>query len=212
NETVEGLQFHRVIGRDDVPRICDMSSDFMSRPVQMERFALVYAHAQKNLGPSGVTLVLVRKALLERCNAGLPSMLDYRSHMTHGSIFNTPPVFAIYVTLLVTRWLLDEIGGLERMDVINREKAAALYRVIDRSDGFYSARAHADSRSLMNVVFRLASPEFESEFLRAAEHAGLYGLAGHRSIGGIRASLYNAVALESVHRLCQMMEDFQAAH
>jgi len=208
NETVEGLQFQRVLGREDVLRVCDMSSDIMSRPVAIERFAIVYAHAQKNLGPSGVTLVILKKALLEAEHSPLPSMLDYRQHLEHGSIFNTPPVFAIYVTMLVTRWLLEEIGGLARMDAINREKAAALYQLIDQSDGFYRGHAEAGSRSLMNVVFALKTPELERAFLAEALRAGLHGLPGHRSLGGARASLYNAVSLESVHRLCELMHDF----
>jgi len=209
NETVEGLQFQRVLGREQVLRVCDMSSDFMSRPVALERYAIVYAHAQKNLGPSGVTLVIVRKELLAREPAPIPSMLSYRHHLQHRSIFNTPPVFAIYVTLLVTRWLLEDIGGLARMDALNRQKAAALYRLIDDSEGFYRGRAELGSRSLMNVVFGLAAPELEQAFLAEALRAGLHGLPGHRSIGGIRASLYNAVSLESVHRLCEVMRDFR---
>lgn len=210
NETVEGLQFHRVIGRDDVTRVCDMSSDFLSRPVSLEPYGLVYAHAQKNLGPSGVTLVVLKKKLLERAPDDLPSLLDYRAHLEHRSILNTPPVFAIYVVMLVTRWLLREVGGLAKMAALNERKAAALYDAIDESDGFYRGHAERSARSLMNVAFTLGDRSREAAFLEQAERAELHGLAGHRSLGGVRASLYNALPLESVHRLREVMADFRA--
>lgn len=209
NETVEGLQFHRVLGRDDVPRICDMSSDFLSRPCEAQRFSLIYAHAQKNIGPAGVTVVLLRDGLLRDAASDLPGFLDYRSHIAAHSNFNTPPVFAIYVVLLVTRWLLDEIGGVARMGEINRQKAALLYRQLDGSDGFYRGRAARQDRSLMNVAFNLDSPERERQFLAEAEAAGFSGLAGHRAIGGIRASIYNALTLPAVEKLLGFMADFQ---
>lgn len=209
NETVEGLQFHRVLGRDDVPRICDMSSDFLSRPCEAQRFSLIYAHAQKNIGPAGVTVVLLRDELLRNASSDLPGFLDYRSHIAAHSNFNTPPVFAIYVVLLVTRWLLDEIGGIARMGEINCQKAALLYRLLDDSDGFYRGRAAAKDRSLMNVAFNLDSPERERQFLAEAEMAGFSGLSGHRAIGGIRASIYNALTLSAVEKLLGFMADFQ---
>lgn len=209
NETVEGLQFHRVLGRDDVPRVCDMSSDFLSRPVEAERFALVYAHSQKNLGPAGVTVVVLRDDLLASAPDDLHSMLDYRPHVAARSIYNTPPVFAIYATLLVLRWLRDEIGGVEAMAEINQRKAAELYGVIDASDGFYRGHAaHAD-RSGMNVAFRLPTGSLEQRFLAEAEEAGLVGLKGHRSLGGIRTSIYNAVTPEAVAALCGFMTEFE---
>ena len=209
NETVEGVQFHDVLGRDDVLRVCDMSSDFMSQPVDAGRFALIYAHAQKNIGPAGVTIVLVRDKLLEQAPAGLPGFLDYRVQAAAHSIFNTPPVFAIYVCLLVTRWLRDEIGGLENMAAINRRKAAALYQVIDESAGFFRGKAVPAARSLMNVSFSLPSPELDGVFLAEAAAAGFSGLAGHRSLGGVRASIYNAVSEQAVSRLCEFMRNFR---
>lgn len=209
NETVEGLQFHRLLGRDEVPRICDMSSDFLSRPCDAGRFSLIYAHAQKNIGPAGVTVVVVKDRLLQDNPADLPGFLDYRSHVQAHSNFNTPPVFAIYVVLLVTRWLLGEIGGLERMAEINRGKAALLYGALDDSDGFYRGRAARADRSLMNVSFTLPTPALEQQFLERARLAGLSGLGGHRAIGGIRASLYNALSLPAVERLVAFMADFR---
>jgi phosphoserine aminotransferase len=209
NETVEGLQFHRTLGRDDVPRICDMSSDFLSRPCAAERFSLIYAHAQKNIGPAGVTVVVLRDELLRNNPADLPGFLDYRAHIQAHSNFNTPPVFAIYVVLLVTRWLLDEIGGLARMAEINRGKAAMLYDALDRSGGFYRGRAAPEDRSLMNVAFNLANPELERQFLEQAAQAGFSGLGGHRAIGGLRASIYNALSRPAVAQLVEFMEDFR---
>jgi len=210
NETVEGTQFHDIPGIDGVPRVCDMSSDFLSRPIDPERYDLIYAHAQKNLGPAGVTVVIVRRALLERVPAGLPALLDYRSHLNARSIFNTPPVFAIYVVLLVTRWLLNDVGGLERMAAVNRGKAEALYRAIDQSQGFYEGWAALNDRSLMNVVFRLQSAQLEADFLERAAAEGFSGLAGHRSLGGIRASIYNAMTPAAVAALGAFMQDFTA--
>jgi phosphoserine aminotransferase len=209
NETVEGLQFHRIPGRNDVPRICDMSSDFLSRPCEAERFSLIYAHAQKNIGPAGVTVVVVKDRLLQDNPADLPGFLDYRTHVQAHSNFNTPPVFAIYVVLLVTRWLLAEIGGLEAMAGINRAKAALLYDALDTSEGFYSGRAAMADRSLMNVSFKLPTPELDRQFLEQAQLAGLSGLGGHRAIGGIRASIYNALTLPAVERLVEFMADFR---
>ena len=208
NETVEGLQFHRVLGRDDVPRICDMSSDFLSRPCQAERYSLIYAHAQKNIGPAGVTVVLLRDELLAEATPGLPSFLDYRKQIAAHSNLNTPPVFAIYTVLLVSRWLLGEIGGVEKMAERNSQKATRLYDALDASDGFYRGRAAIADRSLMNVVFNLPSPELEMKFLGAAQAAGFSGLAGHRSAGGIRASIYNALEVAAVDKLVDFMEDF----
>ena len=209
NETVEGLQFQRVLGRDDVPRVCDMSSDFLSKPCEAERFSLIYAHAQKNIGPAGVTVVLIRDELLKDAPADLPGFLDYRSHIQTHSNFNTPPVFSIYVVLLVTRWLIDEIGGVTRMAEINRIKAEQMYRLLDGSDGFYQGRAMPRDRSMMNVAFNLGSRELEQQFLAEALAAGFSGLSGHRSIGGIRASIYNALTLPAVEKLVGFMADFQ---
>lgn len=209
NETVEGLQFHRVLGRDDVPRVCDMSSDFLSKPIDVNRFSLIYAHAQKNLGPAGVTVVLLHKNFLERASNDLPGFLDYRKHIAAHSIYNTPPVFAIYVVMLVTRWLLNTIGGLENMAAINEEKARCLYQVIDNSSEFYKGWSTASDRSLMNVVFNLPDANLEKQFLSESLGAGFSGLSGHRAIGGIRASIYNAMPLSSVKALARFMSDFQ---
>jgi len=209
NETVEGLQFHRVLGRDDVPRVCDMSSDFLSKPCEAERFSLIYAHAQKNIGPAGVTVVLVRDELLKDAPTDLPGFLDYRSHVQAHSNFNTPPVFAIYVVLLVTRWLINEIGGVARMARINRNKAELMYSLLDGSDGFYRGRAEPQDRSMMNVLFNLTTPEMEKRFLAEALAAGFSGLSGHRAVGGVRASIYNALTLPAVEKLVGFMEDFQ---
>ena len=208
NETVEGLQFHDIPGLDSVPRICDMSSDFLSRPFDPERYDLIYAHAQKNLGPAGVTVVIIRRELLEKVPAGLPPLLDYRTHLKAKSIYNTPPVFAIYVVLLVSRWLLNDIGGLTQMAAVNQEKAINLYQTIDQSDGFYQGWAAEADRSMMNVAFKLASAELEAKFLQQSASHGFSGLAGHRSLGGIRASIYNAMTTPAVDLLCQFMKDF----
>jgi phosphoserine aminotransferase len=212
NETVEGLQFHRVLGRDDVPRVCDMSSDFLSQPCEAERYSLIYAHAQKNIGPAGVTVVLMRDELLKDAPTDLPGFLDYRTHIQAHSIYNTPPVFAIYVVLLITRWLLSDIGGLAKMAEINRSKAEVLYRLLDGSNGFYRGRAEVEDRSLMNVTFNLADPEVEKRFLAEAQVAGFSGLAGHRSTGGVRASIYNGMTLSAVEQLAGFMEDFRHGH
>lgn len=209
NETVEGLQFHSIPGIDGVPRVCDMSSDFLSCPIEADRYDLIYAHAQKNLGPAGVTVVIIRRDLLDKAPPGTPAFLDYRSHLKARSIYNTPPVFAIYVTMLVTRWLLNDIGGLENMASINRGKADDLYRLIDTSEGFYKGWAAAENRSLMNVVFKLESEKLEAEFLKQAAAKGFSGLAGHRSLGGIRASIYNAMTPQAVTSLCDFMEEFR---
>lgn len=208
NETVEGLQFHDIPGIEGVPRICDMSSDFLSRPIPVDRYDLIYAHAQKNLGPAGLTIVLLRQSFLDRKLRPVPSMLDYRNHRDAHSIYNTPPTFSIYATLLVLRWLENEVAGLEAMAARNSRKAALIYRAIDDSEGFYQGHVEPDSRSLMNVSFRLASQELEQRFLREASEAGLKGLEGHRSIGGLRASLYNAVTEESCEKLASFMADF----
>jgi phosphoserine aminotransferase len=210
NETVEGVQFHRLLGRDNVPRVCDMSSDFLSRPIEADRFDLIYAHAQKNVGPAGVTVVVVRHELLARSPENLPALLDYRNHLKAHSNYNTPPVFAIYVVLLVTRWLLNEVGGLKRMAEINRRKADLLYTLLDAENSCYRAHAAPADRSLMNVVFRLDTAEREREFLALAVAAGFSGLAGHRSLGGIRASIYNAMTVAAVERLRDFMLDFSS--
>jgi phosphoserine aminotransferase len=186
-----------------------MSSDFLSRPCDADKFALIYAHAQKNIGPAGVTVVLVRDDLLQDAPTGLPSFLDYRKQCQAHSNLNTPPVLAIYVTLLVSRWLMQEIGGLAQMARINQHKANLLYRALDDSGGFYQGRAASQDRSLMNVVFNLPTPELEGKFLAQAQALGFSGLAGHRALGGLRASIYNALTPAAVEALVAFMHDFQ---
>ncbi|HEY0295010.1 MAG TPA: phosphoserine transaminase [Bordetella sp.] len=212
NETVEGIQFQEIMGRDDVPRVCDMSSDFLSRPCEAARYSLLYAHAQKNLGPAGVTVVVVRDEMLGKLPADLPEFLDYRIHATAHSNYNTPPVFAIYAVMLATRWLTREVGGLDEMGAINRRKAALLYQAIDDSEGYYKGRADAGHRSTMNVAFNMATPELERRFLQASSEAGFSGLNGHRAIGGMRASLYNGVTIEAAEALVGFMHDFRKRH
>jgi phosphoserine aminotransferase len=211
NETIQGVElpagFEPAAGP---PLVCDASSDFLSRPIPVDRYGLLYAGAQKNAAPAGLVIVLIREDLLERIPDGLPSMLDYRTHAEHRSLYNTPPVFSIYVLMLVTRWLRDEVGGLDKMHERNREKAALLYEAIDESDGFYRGHAAPGARSAMNVTFHLPSAELEAAFLASATEAGLVELKGHRSVGGIRASIYNAMPLEGVRALRELMEDFRS--
>ena len=208
NETVQGMQFNYLPGLEEVPRICDMSSDFASRPIDISRFSLIYAHAQKNLGPSGVTITVIRDEVLDATPDGLPSMLDYRNHAAAHSVYNTPPVFSIYVVYLVSEWLLRDVGSLETMERLNRAKADLIYRAIDAGGGFYRGRAERQHRSMMNAVFNLPNAELDQTFVAEAEAEGLAGLKGHRAIGGIRASLYNAVTLQDVEMLCEFMADF----
>ena len=191
-----------------VPLVCDASSDALSRPVDVARYGLIYAGAQKNLGPAGVTLVVVRKDLLERTPGGLPAMLDYRLLAENRSLYNTPPTFAIYVVGLVLDWLVG-LGGLAEAAKRNEEKAAVVYDAIDGSGGFYRGHAQKDSRSRMNVTFRLPSEDLEKAFLKEAQAEGLDGLKGHRSVGGLRASIYNACPIDSVRALASFMGEFR---
>ena len=208
NETVEGLQFRDAPRSNGVPLIADMSSDFLSRRFDIGDYAMVYAHAQKNLGPAGVTLVLIDDAMLSRIPAGLPPMLDYRTHVEHGSNYNTPPVFSIYVLNLVSRWLRDEIGGVDAMEKINLGKAATLYQALERHSEMIEVHADPAARSAMNVAFRFRAQAHHELFLAEAHAAGFSGLEGHRSIGGLRASLYNAVSVQAVQQLAGLLDDF----
>lgn len=212
NETVEGLQFHRVPGRDDVPRICDMSSDLLSAPGAFNRYAMIYAHAQKNIGPAGVTLVILRDDFMRTLPDDLPGFINYHAQADAHSIYNTPPVFAIYSVLLVTRWLRHEIGGLEKIALRNQVKASCLYQVLDNDADFYRGRAAVADRSNMNVVFNLPNAEIEQAFLQQAQLAGFSGLNGHRSIGGIRASIYNGLEMEAAEQLADFMHAFRARY
>jgi phosphoserine aminotransferase len=209
NETIEGVQFLNEVDTSGAPLVCDASSDFMCRPLPIDRYGLIYACAQKNAGPAGVTVVIVRDDLLERSRDDLPGYCNYKAHAEEDSMYNTPPTFAIYVLNLVCEWLLHEIGGLDKMLQRNREKAKLLYDVLDANADFYRGHAELDSRSLMNVTFRLPSDEIEKKFLSGAEKRGLTSLKGHRSVGGIRASIYNAMPLEGVELLRDYMLEFQ---
>ena len=191
-----------------VPLVCDASSDALSRPIDVGRYGLIYAGAQKNLGPAGVTMVVVRRELLDRTPGGLPAMLDYRLQAENRSLYNTPPTFAIYMVGLVLEWLKG-LGGLAEVAKRNEAKAAVLYGAIDGSDGFYRGHAHPGSRSRMNVTFRLPSEDLEKAFLKEAQAQGLDGLKGHRSVGGLRASIYNACPIESARALADFMGGFR---
>lgn len=210
NETIQGVQFPEEPDTGDVPLVCDASSDLLHRPTDITRYGLIYAGAQKNAGPAGITIVIIRDDLLERSQDSLPGYLDYRSHAKGDSMWNTPPAFGIYMVGLVARWLQEDIGGLDRMYERNREKAQMLYDVIDESNGFYRGHAQPECRSLMNVAFRLPTEEMEKKFLAEAETNGLTTLKGHRSVGGIRASIYNAMPVEGVQALRDFMRDFLA--
>jgi phosphoserine aminotransferase len=192
----------------NVPLVCDSSSDFLCRPVPIDRFGILFACAQKNAGPAGVTIVIIRDDLLQRSPADLPSMLNYRLLAENKSLLNTPPVFGVYMVKLVTDWLLKEIGGLDKMEAINRRKAQMLYEVIDNSGGFYLKHAEPASRSMMNVTFRLPEPALEEKFLAESKSLGLVELKGHRSVGGFRASIYNAMPVEGVVTLRDFMVEF----
>jgi phosphoserine aminotransferase len=208
NNTIVGTQYTYVPVSRDVPLVCDMSSDLLSRPIDLSHHSLIYAGAQKNLGPAGVTVVIIRRDLLERCRLDLPSTMSYVQMAAHNSLLNTPPVFAVYIVGLVAQHLLAQ-GGLVTAAARNREKATLLYATLDSSAGFYRGWAQPESRSCMNVTFRLPTPELEARFVAESTHAGLIGLAGHRRVGGIRASLYNAVSMQAVRTLVEFMEDFQ---
>ncbi|WP_114812664.1 phosphoserine transaminase [Paraburkholderia kururiensis] len=208
NETVEGLQFPVFDSAPPAPLIADMSSDFLAQPIACNRYAMIYAHAQKNLGPAGVTVAVIHRSLLERIPDGLPAILDFRTHVAHGSNYNTPPVFAIYVLTLVTRWLRDEIGGLAAMQRINARKAARLYSTLDALGEAVSIHAHTPWRSQMNVAFTFGDRRLDEAFVEAAREQGIVGLEGHRSLGGLRASLYNAVTEPAVDTLCEALTEF----
>jgi phosphoserine aminotransferase len=209
NNTIYGTQWSQPPETlPGVPLVCDASSDALSRPVDVSRYALIYAGAQKNLGPAGVTIVVVRKDLLERTPGGLPAMLDYRLMADKASLYNTPPTFAVYVVGLVLEWLRQK-GGLEEAGRRNEAKAARLYQAIDASGGFYRGHAQPASRSRMNVTFRLSSEELDKAFLKEAKAERLDGLKGHRAVGGLRASIYNACPMESVEALAVFMGEFR---
>ena len=212
NETIHGVQFATEPGAafpdfGGAPVVCDMSSDFMWRPMDLSRFDLVYAGAQKNLGPSGVVVVLVKKALLDRMRPDLPAIFRYRTHVDAASLYNTPPSFGVYLVRNVLRWIKEQ-GGLPAVERTNREKARRLYAVLDAHPQMYTCPVERGSRSLMNVVFTLPDEAREKQLLARAKEARIIGLPGHRSVGGLRASLYNAVTLEWVDALASLLEEF----
>jgi len=207
NNTIEGTEVKTLPQVGDVPLVCDTSSDMFSRPIDVTKHALIYSGAQKNMGPAGVTIVIIRDDMLARSQKSLPTMLNYAVHAENNSLYNTPPAFAVYTTGLVMKWLRAQ-GGLPAIETVNQRKAAKLYAEIDRT-GFYRGTAHKDCRSLMNVTFRLATEDLEKQFVKEAEAAGLDGLKGHRSVGGMRASIYNAFPENGVDALVHFMREFE---
>ena len=208
NNTIKGTQWAQFPDSNDIPLICDMSSDIMSQSFDVSPFGLIYAGAQKNIGPSGTAMVIIRKDMLERVPGNLPAMLKYTTFAEKDSMFNTPACFVIYTISLVLKWLEETIGGLEAMERINREKGALIYDFIDQSD-FYTGTADKDSRSLMNVTFRLPDEMLEKKFVEEGLKEELGGLKGHRSVGGCRASIYNATNIDAVKTLLEFMGEFQ---
>ena len=210
NETIGGVEFHWVPQTGDVPLVCDMSSNILSRPVDVSKYGLIYAGAQKNIGPAGLTIVIVREDLIGQVLPKTPVMLDYKTHAENESMYNTPPTYGIYIAGLVFEWLKQQ-GGLAAMEKHNRDKAALLYAFLDQSRFFVSPVAKAD-RSLMNVPFTLKKAELDEEFLKGAKSRGMIQLKGHRSVGGMRASIYNAMPVEGVRALVDYMKEFEAKH
>ena len=210
NETIGGVQYAYTPDVGDVPLVADMSSDILSRPVDVSRYGLIYGGAQKNIGPAGLTLIIVREDLLGQAHPACPSAFDYKLVAEAGSMYNTPPTYAIYIAGLVFKWLKAQ-GGLAAMDARNRAKAALLYDFLDRS-AFFSSPVERSCRSLMNVPFRLKDPALDEAFLKGAQARGLVQLKGHRLVGGMRASIYNAMPVEGVRALVDYLRDFEAAH
>ncbi len=210
NETIGGVQYHFTPDTGSVPLVADMSSDILSRPVDVARYGLIYGGAQKNIGPAGLTIVIVRDDLLHRALPITPSAFDYRLQAEADSMLNTPPTYAIYIAGLVFKWI-EAQGGLAGMEAHNRRKAALLYDYLD-SQSFYTSPVARDSRSLMNIPFRLPDPALDAAFLKGAEARGMVQLKGHRSVGGMRASIYNAMPIEGVQALLSYMKDFGAQH
>ncbi|PID78193.1 MAG: 3-phosphoserine/phosphohydroxythreonine aminotransferase [Deltaproteobacteria bacterium] len=208
NNTIRGTQWHK-IPDFEIPVIADMCSDILSRPVDMEKFGLIYAGIQKNIGPSGTAIVIVHDKMLGNIPDNIPTMLNYKTYVKKDSMHNTPSTFSIYCCELILKWIEEEMGGLEKMEALNIKKAAYLYEAIDSSNDFYVGTAEKEDRSLMNVTFRLKNQELEKKFIELAFESGLGGLKGHRSAGGIRASIYNAMPEQGVIKLAEFMETFQ---
>ena len=209
NETIHGVEFvTEPTPPAGVPLVCDTSSDFISRPLDVSKYAVLYAGAQKNAGPAGVTVVIMRDDMIERTPANLPVMLDYKALSASGSLHNTPPAFSIYIVGLVFQWA-KKVGGLTAIQKTNQKKAGLIYDAIDQSGGFYRGHAAPEGRSMMNIPFRLPSEELEDQFAKEAKKNDLIGLKGHRSVGGMRASIYNAMTVEGAEALVQFMKEFQ---
>ncbi|MFN8569948.1 MAG: 3-phosphoserine/phosphohydroxythreonine transaminase [Kouleothrix sp.] len=211
NETIQGVQFASFPDVGERPLVADMSSDILSRPLDASKFALIYAGAQKNLGPAGVTVALIRQSWLDSAAKTAPTMLRYATHAKNNSLYNTPPVFSVYMLGLVLDWI-EEHGGLEGMATRNEQKATAIYDAIDQSGGFYRGHAAPADRSRMNITFRLPSEALETQFVAESAAAGMVGLAGHRSVGGIRASIYNAMTITGCLALAAFMREFARKH
>lgn len=208
NETIGGIEYHVYPDSGSVPLVADMSSHIMSRPIEWDKLDLAFAGAQKNLGPAGLALVIIRKALLEKCKDGLPAYLSYKTHAAKDSLYNTPAVFAIYMTKLTVDWVKSQ-GGLSEMEKRAIARSSALYDTIDSSDGWYRCPVDEASRSRMNVCFRMPTEELEAKFIAEALEANFSGLKGHRSVGGCRASMYNAMPVEGAERLAEFMQQFK---
>jgi len=210
NETVHGLQYQSVPKLSDglPPLVCDMSSEILSREFDVNDYGLIYAGAQKNIGPAGATVVIIREDLLERCPKDIPDVFNYQSHIKRNGMYNTPATYPIYMAGLVFRWLLTQ-GGVKKIEAVNNLKAETLYRAIDGSGGFYINNIQADARSKMNVIFKTSDPDLDDTFVREAELCGLCALKGYKLLGGMRASIYNAMPLEGVEALAAFMQDFQ---
>ena len=208
NNTIYGTEYHYIPEVGNVPLFADMSSDMLSRPIDFKKFSFIYAGVQKNLGPAGVVIVVAKKTLIEKSLDSLPTMLRYDTFYKKNSLYNTPPAFSIYVVGKVARWIKSS-GGLKVMAQRNKKKAQILYNIIDESDGFYKGHAQVDSRSLMNVTFRLPNEELEKKFVAEALEKNISGVKGHRLVGGMRASIYNAMPIEGVEVLAEFMKKFQ---
>jgi phosphoserine aminotransferase len=211
NNTIYGTQYHAFPKTGSVPIVADMSSDIMWRPIDVKPFGLIYAGAQKNMGPAGVTVVIIRDDLLKKCKTGLPTMLSYATHVEKDSLYNTCPVFPIYMVRNVLAWVKGQ-GGLPAMEKHNRKKGELLYNAVDADPDFFRGPVRKDSRSFMNAVFRLPNEDMEAAFVSEAKKLGMVGLKGHRSVGGIRVSMYNALPFEAVQTLVNFMQDFRKRH
>lgn len=211
NNTIFGTQWQQFPDVNGKPLIADMSSDILCKEIDVSKFSLIYAGAQKNLGPAGVALVIIKDEFAATANSGLPTMMKYDTHVSKNSLFNTPPTFPIYMIKLVLEWIKEQ-GGVSVVEAVNRQKADLLYGAIDESGGYYKGTTAKDSRSWMNVTMRLQSEDLEKEFIATAKEQGLGGLKGHRSVGGIRVSMYNAMPLAGIEKLVEFMKSFKASH